>query len=78
VVHDELPTSLVAPTYRRCDIFDTTPGDQLHIRFGGLLAPIPEPLDRLLLHLSEHREHLGTVADHRNRWPFPGRVAAND
>jgi hypothetical protein len=61
----------------RLTLDDLTPGGdgELYIRFGEPPAPVPEPLDRLLLHLAEHREHLGTVADQRNRWLFPGRVA---
>ncbi|WP_327097450.1 hypothetical protein OIE68_00800 [Nocardia vinacea] len=51
-----------------------THGDQVLIRLGTPLSPVPEPLGGLLLKLVGNRQNMNTV-NAGSRWLFPGRRA---
>ena len=49
--------------------------DQVSVRLGAPLSPVPQPFAALLLEHADHRANMRTAANHASRWLFPGRGA---
>ncbi|MGH9059663.1 MAG: hypothetical protein ACRDZY_09155, partial [Acidimicrobiales bacterium] len=49
--------------------------DQVLLRLGEPLSPVPAPVADLLLHWIDNRDNMNTATNPNSRWLFPGRRA---